>query len=276
MRLDARELPTRHRRRGRGKASAKARPAVNVDASGDANAKARANVDSSADVPPTEAHLREAAELRARARVHIDAGRWREALPDLERAFELSRDVTLLGDLGLSLQAAGRLEEAWRALARFRAEARAAYEPVRVKIDAALGDLEKQLGGLVIDADAPGAVVIVRGRVVARLPMASPIYLAPGEITAVVRAPGRPEASIRARIKLGSVARASATLPTVGGGVNAGLGGIGGTVGGIGGTVGGIGGAVGGIGAGTVGAVGGIAGNVPSVGGAAPDVGGTQ
>ncbi|UQA59653.1 tetratricopeptide repeat protein [Polyangium aurulentum] len=199
-----------------------------VSADADANASARANADATAEVPPTAAELREAAELRARAKVNVDAGKLREALPDLERAFELSRDVTLLGDLGLALQAAGRLDEAWIALNRFRLEARAQYEPVRAKIDAALGDLQKQLGGLIVEADTPDAQLWVRGKLAARLPMASPIYLLPGDVSVVVRARGKADATIRARIALGEVARARANLPDL----SLGAGGVG--VGGIG------------------------------------------
>jgi hypothetical protein len=183
-----------------------------LSASASASASAEADVNAKAEPPPTEAELREAAELRARARVNVDAGKLREALPDLERAFQLSRDVTLLGDLGLALQASGRLEEAWLSLNRFRVEARAQYEPVRARIDAAMGELEKQLGGLIIEADAPDARLFVRGRLAARLPMTTPIFLAPGEVSVEVRARGKANATIRARISLGEVARARANL----------------------------------------------------------------
>ena len=240
--------------------------------SGDVSAQAPrvdAGVDASANAavepPRADARLREAAELRARAKVNIDAGRLREALPDLERAFELSGDVTILGDLGLSLQAAGRLDEAWLALHRFRAEARAAYEPVRVKIDAALGDLSGKLGGLVVESALPGAVVLVRGQIVASLPMASPIYLAPGDVSVVLRARGRADVTVRARVAVGAVARANADLNVPGVGVAAGglTGTVGGLAGGLGKPVGGLTGAVGGIAApvgGITGSVGGITG----------------
>jgi hypothetical protein len=130
-----------------------------------------------AKVPPTEAERREAADLRARAQGNVDAGRWPEALPDLERAFSLSADVTILGDLGLALDAVGRFDESWFALYRFRAEASATYTPLREKIDAKLGELEKQLGGLMIDADTPGAELIVREQVLEKLHLSTPIFL---------------------------------------------------------------------------------------------------
>jgi hypothetical protein len=129
--------------------------------------------------------------------VHLDAGRLREALPDLELAFKLSRDVSLLGDLGLALKAAGRLDEAWLALYRFRAEARVHHEPVRARIDAALGELEAKLGGLLVEADAPDAEVLVRGQVTAKLPLVTPIFLAPGDVAVVIRAPGKVATTIR-------------------------------------------------------------------------------
>lgn len=295
---------------GCGSSKEKCLPAVSANAvggvTGDADARARADADAAAraganatmdaagsaqaKLPPTDAELKEAAQLRAKARANLDAGRLREALPDLERAFALSGDVTMLGDLGLSLDAAGRFDEAWIAMARFRAEARAAYEPVRAKIDAKLGELEKKLGGLIIDTDTPGAEVIVRGQVVARLPLATPIFLAPGDASVIVRAPGKPDFNLRARVAVGAVARASANLAGLGAGVAGGVvGGVGGTLGGlggtlgrptgaVGGTLGGVGGTLGGVGGGLgrpsggvggvgVGAVGGVAGGVGGVAG---------
>jgi hypothetical protein len=244
-----------------GDASAKAR--LDADAAAAANARTNAAMDAGATarakLPPTDAELREAAELRAKARANVDAGRWREALPDLERAFSLSGDVTLLGDLGLALQAVGRLDEAWIALYRFRAEARAAYEPVRAKIDAKLGDLEKQLGGLTIDTDTPGAELIVRGQVVAKLPLATPIFLAPGDVSVIVRAPGKPDFTVRSRVAIGAVARASANLTAVAG---VGVGAVGGTLSGVGGTLGRPTGVVGGTLGGVGGALGGVGGTL--------------
>ncbi|HRI66131.1 MAG TPA: hypothetical protein PK156_17910 [Polyangium sp.] len=280
---------------GCGSSNENCRPAVSANAVGnvagdadadararaDAAARARANATADADaaararVPPTDAELKEAAALRAKARANIDAGRLREALPDLERAFALSGDVTMLGDLGLSLDAAGRFDEAWVAMYRFRAEARAAYEPMRAKIDAKLGELEKKLGGLMIDTDTPGAEVIVRGQVVARLPLATPIYLAPGDASVIVRAPGKPDFAVRQRVAVGAVARASANLAALGAGVAGGVGGaVGGTLGGVGGTLGGVGAGLGrptgniqGPSGGVGGAVGGVAGGVGGVAG---------
>ena len=227
-------------------------PRVDAGVNGMAGARVDAAANANVEPPRTDAQLREVAELRARAKVNIDAGRWREALPDLERAFELSGDVTILGDLGLALQAAGRLDEAWLALHRFRVEARAAYEPIRAKIDAALGELSGKLGGLVLEGGVPGAFVLVRGQIAAKLPMTSPIYLAPGDVSVVVRPPGKPDLMVRARVAVGAVARASANLDTPGIGV---AGGLTGTVGGLaGGLTGGLGkptgqltGAVGGL-----------------------------
>lgn len=258
-----------------GSAAAEANGAVDAgaNATGDAAANARAKV------PPTDAELREAAELRARAKAQIDAGKWREALPDLERSFALSGDVTMLGDLGFSLDAAGRFDEAWMAFFRFRAEARAAYEPIKAKVDAKFGELQARLGGLQIDTDAPGAELIVRGQVVARLPLATPIYLAPGDAAVVVRVAGKPDYTVRSRVAVGAVARARANLADIGAGA---VGAVGGVTAGVGGTLGGVGGALGGVGgglgvgrpsgnvqapSGNVGAVGGVTGAVGGVAG---------
>jgi len=255
-----------------GNATGRADGAVNAGA----NAIADATANARAKVPPTDAELRQAAELRAKAKAQIDVGKWREALPDLERAFALSGDVTMLGDLGLSLDAAARFDEAWVALFRFRAEARAAYEPLKAKIDAKLGELEAKLGGLVIDTDAPGAEVVVRGQVVARLPLATPIYLAPGDAAVVIRVAGKPDYTLRSRVAVGAVARARANLADIGVGA---VGAVGGVTAGVGGTLGGVGGALGGVGglgrpggnvqgpSGSVGAVGGVTGAVGGVAG---------
>ncbi len=193
-----------------GNVSAKWRASAETNAG--INAGTNATTTARAKAPPTDAELREAADLRARAQANVDAGRLREAVPDLERAFSLSRDITLFGDLGFALDAVGRFDESWLALYRFRAEASAAYEPVRAKIDAKLNELEKQLGGLVIATDAPEAELIIRGQVLAKLPLATPIFLAPGDVSVVVRAAGKPDFTLRSRVAIGSVTRASANF----------------------------------------------------------------
>jgi hypothetical protein len=108
---------------------------------------------------------------------------------------------------------------------------------VRARIDAAIGELEKQLGGLIIDTDVPDAEVVVRGwDIDAKLPKAAPIYLTPGDVSVVIRAPGRADATVSARVALGKVARAGVNLLALGAGV---AGGVVGGVGAVGGTLGG-------------------------------------
>lgn len=89
------------------------------------------------------------------------------------------------------------------------------YAPMRARIDAALGELEAKLGGLLVEADAPDAEVLVRGQVAAKLPLVTPIFLAPGDVAVVVRAPGKVATTIRAHVAIGEVARAGATLPAL-------------------------------------------------------------
>jgi hypothetical protein len=99
---------------------------------------------------------------------------------------------------------------------------------VRAKIDAKLAELENQLGGLMIDTDTPGAELIVRRQVVAKLPLLTPIFLAPGDISVIVRAPGKPRITVRSRVAIGSVTHASANLAALAGGA---MGVVGGTLG---------------------------------------------
>lgn len=165
---------------------------------------------------PTEPELEEARRLAAQARAAMAAGNLTAALPDLERAFELSRDVTLLGDLGLCLEAAGRLGAAWGAMFRFKTEARAQYEgEARARIDAAMGRIQPRLGAVRVEADVEGAEVVVGGRVIGRLPLEEAIYLDAGSQTITFRARGRRAVDVDVDVAAGATARARAELPEI-------------------------------------------------------------
>jgi hypothetical protein len=52
--------------------------------------------------------------------------------------------------------------------------------------------------------------------VVAKLPLATPIFLAPGDVSVTVRAAGKRDLTVRSRVAIGTVARASANLANLG------------------------------------------------------------
>ncbi|MBL8683058.1 MAG: hypothetical protein JNK05_28080 [Myxococcales bacterium] len=170
--------------------------------------------DLSIEGPATQAHLDLAAQLAARGRASLAASAWLDAIASLEGAYRLSADASLLGDLGFALQGAGRIDLAWLLLRRFKLEAPTAYLAARARVDAALGALQAQLGGVMIDARA-GAQVYYRGMLVARLPIAEPLFVLPGVAAFTVRAAGMLDARVSAEVAIGAVARVSAPLVAI-------------------------------------------------------------
>lgn len=169
--------------------------------------------DLSLETPATQAQLDLSAQLAVRGRASLAASAWLEAIASLEAAYRLSGDVSLLGDLGFAYQGAARIDLAWLMLHRFKLEAPGAYAAVRARVDGALAALLPRLGGVSIDEGAAvGAQVWYRGMLVARLPLAEPLFVLPGVAPFTVRAAGMLDARVHAEVAIGAVARVSASL----------------------------------------------------------------
>lgn len=165
----------------------------------------------------TDADLRAALALAARARATFDGGAELDALADLERAFELSGDASLAGMLGLSLKAAGRLPEAWSMLHLFlRAAPPDLRASLEARVRAALGELEAQLGGVRIAGDfGARGQVFLDGRLVAELPIDGALYLPPGHLRLEIRGDARLAQHVEVDVAAGGIARVDVDLPDV-------------------------------------------------------------
>jgi tetratricopeptide (TPR) repeat protein len=174
---------------------------------------------------PSAADLALAADLRARAEVAFRAGDLRAALPNLERAFDLTGNVDLAGMLGLSLHAEGRLGLAWLMMNRFLLEASANLRAeLDARIRAAMGDIQGRLGQLSINGDfGSRGQVWLDGDLIANLPLRGALHLDPGSVRLEIRADGRVAGWFDANISIGGAAQITANLPRPGGSLNVNL-----------------------------------------------------
>lgn len=174
---------------------------------------------------PPRADLEAAAPIAARARATFEGGDLVGALADLQRAYRLSADASLLGMLGLSLKASGSLQEAWIALHRFRHEASAeARASLDARVSAALAELQGQLGALRVRADAPRGQIFVNGELASELPLEGPIYLAPGRVRLEIRGEGRLSREVEAQVRMDGETELEVALPEAPIGARAGVG----------------------------------------------------
>jgi hypothetical protein len=137
-----------------------------------------------ADAAEVEALIAKGNELRR-------AGTPGPALPYFQKAYELARTPRTVGQLGLAELAAGYPVEAADHLA---AALQSPNDPSIVKYKQMLADALKlaraQVGDLAVDGSPAGAEVVVDGRAVGTLPLASPVKLAARNAEVIVRAPG--------------------------------------------------------------------------------------
>jgi hypothetical protein len=113
------------------------------------------------------------------------------ALPYFQKAYELARTPRTTGQLGLAELAAGYPVEAAEHLAT---ALESGNDPSIVKYRQMLADAltmaRSQIGELSVQGSPTGAEVVIDGRKVGALPLASPIKLAAHNTEVLVRAPG--------------------------------------------------------------------------------------
>ncbi|MBM4363763.1 MAG: PEGA domain-containing protein, partial [Deltaproteobacteria bacterium] len=153
-------------------------------------------------VPASEGRASEqAAALKAEGDRAMQSLRYADALEAYRGAAKLAPSPALRYNEGRALQALGRYPEALDALRAFALEAPAELRAKVPGLDALLADLQARVGTLELLTAPPGAVVVVRGAVVGRTPLARPIALNSGpavvEITLAGYAPFRSEVTLR-------------------------------------------------------------------------------
>ena len=148
---------------------------------------ASARAQAPGDAAEVEALIAKGNELRR-------AGTPGPALPYFRRAYELARTPRTTGQLGLAELAAGYPVDAEAHLA---SALKSPNDPGIVKYRQMLKDAlilaRSQIGELTVQGGPAGAEVVVNGRVVGALPLASPVKLPARTAEVVVRAPGHSE-----------------------------------------------------------------------------------
>ena len=154
---------------------------------------------------PARADAAEVEALIAKGNDLRRAGRPGQALPYFQKAYELARTPRTTGQLGLAELAAGYPVEAAEHLA-IALEAPAndpAIAKFRQMLVDALAIARSHIGELAISGSPAGAEVVVNGRVVGALPLASTVKLAASDSEVVVRAPGYGEHRESVRVAVG-------------------------------------------------------------------------
>jgi hypothetical protein len=137
-----------------------------------------------------------AEELIRRANEHRKRGNEDKALPLLQEAYKLSRSPRASAQLGLCHQGLGQWAEAEL---RLTEALEASNDPWVKKNEGvlrnALTTVKNHVGRVEIVGEPAGADVLVNGAVVGKLPLASAVPVAAGEVLVEVRAPGHTAAT---------------------------------------------------------------------------------
>jgi hypothetical protein len=123
------------------------------------------------------------------ASVHFDRGlelvqeqQYPEAAVEFERAYDLTRVVAVLYNLGMAYAAAGRPVEAADALTRYLAGADKSSTAVeRERVEAELQRQQARIGSVTFEVEPSGALVVVDGRELGVSPLRGPVRLSIGD-----------------------------------------------------------------------------------------------
>ncbi len=140
------------------------------------------------------------------------AGRDEDALPLYRQAWEVSRSPYARAEIALAEAATGRWREAADDLDAALAAPDAWIARHRGVLDAVRSTIAQHLGTLELTCDVAHATVDVDGRTVGVTPLPSPLRLAEGEVTVVVRADGRPLVTRRLTITANATTREHVSL----------------------------------------------------------------
>ncbi|MFO0648932.1 MAG: tetratricopeptide repeat protein [Polyangiales bacterium] len=141
------------------------------------------------------------------------AGRDDEALALYRQAWERARSPYARAEVALAEAATGRWLEAAEDLDAALAAPDAWVTRHRAVLEAVRTTIAQHLGALELTCDVDGAAVDINDRAVGVTPLRSPLRIAEGEATLVVRADGRPIVTRRLTIVAGSTSRESVTVP---------------------------------------------------------------
>ncbi|RYE84019.1 MAG: PEGA domain-containing protein [Myxococcales bacterium] len=120
-------------------------------------------------------------QLRVRGEQAMLELRYREALEAFGEAYRESGEPTLLYNMARSYQGLERFPEALDHLERFRELASAATREQVPQLDELIAQTRQRVSWLVIDADRPGARVMLRGVELGRTPLPGPVRVVAGE-----------------------------------------------------------------------------------------------
>lgn len=133
-----------------------------------------------------------------------DKGQYEKARALFEEAFKLDARPQIAANLGNAELEVGKPREAAEHFDYFFREDKTATPAER----AAIQDLQKKalakIGTLRVTVDVEGAEIFIDGRSVGKSPIASPIYVDPGNYTIEAKAPGRVPASRLAALTAGA------------------------------------------------------------------------
>ncbi len=115
------------------------------------------------------------------------AGRHADSLSRCEQAVAVTRSARAVAQLALTEMALGRWPEAARHLSAALSEAHPWVQQNRTSLEEALRTVRTHVVELRVDCDAPSAALRVNGENPVSLPMASPIYAAPGAVVLALR-----------------------------------------------------------------------------------------
>jgi hypothetical protein len=170
---------------------------------------------------PAAAQTPAEAEREARARflrgVELyDQGQYAAALAEFERAYARSRNPSVLYNVSLAQEGAGRYADALASLRRYAREApRRVVEARRAAVDAGLTRLELRVGTLVVTSAAPGLAVTVDGLEQPLEALREGITVNAGVLRVVLRAPGRVPRELERRVAGGDRVVVDDPLETV-------------------------------------------------------------
>jgi hypothetical protein len=162
--------------------------------------------------PETSPAIIEAARARVKEGIAMyGKKRYDRAHAAFLQAYALSKNTTLLINLGFTSLKLGHPLEAAGYFNRYLNEAKDATPEQRARVDKALSDARRALGAIEITAPE-GAEITVDGEVAGRAPLAAPVDVLPGrhEVTSTTTAGTKTET---VTVGLGAIARARLATP---------------------------------------------------------------
>lgn len=141
--------------------------------------------------PPAIAQPRDDRALIEQGRSLRRAGRDSDALAAFRQAYAIRPRPETAGQIGFAEHALGHWISAWNHLrVALAAESDPWVVAQRAALEFSLAQVERHLGSLRVESDAPGASVTVEGNEPVVLPMAAPLRVASGTVVVETRAPG--------------------------------------------------------------------------------------